>query len=129
MVDHQNPARTFYNGNVAFISDAAHTTTPDQGLGAGFAIEDVYVLSSLFAHIQEANQVGRCLKGYNAVRIDQGHKLEKTSREAGQLWNMSDPEAGADVERIQQNALTRWHWAWFEDLEAEVQQGLQLVES
>jgi 2-polyprenyl-6-methoxyphenol hydroxylase-like FAD-dependent oxidoreductase len=83
LFDHHILARTVHNGNTALIGDAAHATTPYQGLGAGFAIEDAYVLASLFAHVQRSessDDIESCLKAYNNVRIDRGHRLVETSR-------------------------------------------------
>ena len=37
----------WYLGRVVLVGDAAHTTTPHLGQGAGMAIEDVVVLSEL----------------------------------------------------------------------------------
>ena len=107
--------------------DAAHATTPHQGSGAGFAIEDAYILSSLLGHTTP-DKLEACLEAYNAVRRERGLKLVTTSREAGKLWDMEDPVAGADTEKIVENASKRMDWIWNEDLEAEIQQGLRHME-
>ena len=125
MFEHAIPAKTFVNGYVAIIGDAAHATTP--GNGAGFAIEDAYVLSSLLAHVQQPDQIPACLKAFDAVRKERGHDLVKTSKHAGMLWNMRAPNIGDDLEKIKENIMTRFEWIWAVDHEADIQRGLKLM--
>lgn len=92
------------------IGDAAHATTPYQGNGAGFAIEDAYVLSVLLAFVKNTDQIISCFEAFDRFRRERDLKLVRTSREAGALWNMMDPQAGDDLKKIEKNILARFDW-------------------
>jgi salicylate hydroxylase len=51
------PASTYYKGRAALLGDAAHTTTPNQGAGAGMAIEDAYILGALLGGSNSADEI------------------------------------------------------------------------
>ncbi|KAJ4382140.1 hypothetical protein N0V86_002469 [Didymella sp. IMI 355093] len=58
----------YYKGNVCLLGDSAHATTPHLGAGAGMAMEDAYLLSSLIASVGEISQIGNAFRAYDAVR-------------------------------------------------------------
>ncbi|KAI7782605.1 hypothetical protein LA080_013093 [Diaporthe eres] len=62
------PARTYVSSPIAVMGDAAHATTPWQGSGAGMAIEDSLVLSTLLGRAETAAQASLALEVYDQVR-------------------------------------------------------------
>jgi len=86
------PARTYYKGNVAVLGDAARASGPHQGSGAGMAIEDAYVLSTLMGHVEHVDQIEKAFKSYDAVRRERTQKLVTTTREASHIWELEHPD-------------------------------------
>lgn len=122
------PARTYYKGRVAVMGDAAHAAGPHQGSGAGMAIEDAYVLSTLLGHVEHADEVERAFNAYDTIRRERTQKLVATTREASHLWELEHPDHGEDFESISRNINERMLWIWNEDLEAEVEKGLEVMQ-
>lgn len=121
-------ARTYYKGKVAIIGDAAHATTPHQGSGAGMAIEDAYVMSSLLGNVTTADQVEACFKAFDLVRRERTQKLVTTSREAGEMWELEYKDVGEDFEMFKHNVNKRMDWIWNEDLDAEITEGIEMLQ-
>jgi len=117
------PTRTYFKGRVCLMGDAAHASTPFQGSGAGMAIEDAYVLSSLLGSIRGKEEIEGAFRGFDAVRRERTQRLVRTSREAAHLWEFELEGVGEDYEKIRENMMTRMHWVWNEDLEKEVKEG------
>ncbi len=57
----------WFRGNVIIIGDAAHSTTPHLGQGAGMAIEDSVVLAE---ELDKADTVSAAFKSFQARRFD-----------------------------------------------------------
>ncbi|GHF45281.1 2-polyprenyl-6-methoxyphenol hydroxylase-like FAD-dependent oxidoreductase [Deinococcus metalli] len=66
----------WYAGRVVLVGDAAHTTTPHLGQGAGMAIEDVVVLSELLGGGQPVKDV---LPAFFARRYERTKYIQDTS--------------------------------------------------
>ncbi|KAH8746953.1 hypothetical protein F5883DRAFT_609405 [Diaporthe sp. PMI_573] len=81
------PARIYVLGIVAILGNAAHATTPWQGLGVGMAIEDSLILSTLLS----------------SVTI-----IIKSSRGTGIMRTGLDKDVGLDLVKFQQRLLSRW---------------------
>ena len=64
---HTLPADTFCQGRVALLGDAAHASSPHQGAGAGMAMEDAYVLSSLMREVHKPSDIETAFKAYDHV--------------------------------------------------------------
>lgn len=54
LFDHP-PAKTYYKGRMCLSGDAAHASAPHQGAGAGMALEDAYIMSSLLSAVQTSS--------------------------------------------------------------------------
>ena len=121
------PAETYCKGRVCIIGDAAHASTPHQGSGAGMAIEDAYVLSSLLSQFEHAQQIEAAFKAYDTVRRERTQKLVATSREASHLWELELEGIEDDITKFKENVDRRMHWIWNEDLKAEVEHGKILM--
>jgi len=125
---HHKPARTFYQTKprICLIGDAAHATTPHQGVGAGMCIEDSYVLSELLGKISSADELEKAFHAYQEVRRPRVKRLIESSQEAGWLWDLEGPE-GNDFEAFERNATTRLHWIWSHDVRTDVERAQEMM--
>ncbi|KAI9791591.1 MAG: hypothetical protein M1816_003677 [Peltula sp. TS41687] len=116
LFDHR-PAPTYYKGRVAILGDAAHTSTPHQGAGAGQALEDAFILSTVLADekVMSTSDVPAALHAYDAIRRPRSQKVVSTSRTAGETYAFRGP-AGNDLEKVREELLTRYSWIWDEDM-------------
>ena len=130
------PADTYCKGRVCIMGDAAHASTPFQGSGAGMAIEDAYVLSSLLDNTARSDEVDttnrtdgpeRAFKAFDAVRRERTQRLVRTSREAGHLFQFELEGVGDDYEKLRDNMMKRMQWVWSENLEEEVKEGRKIM--
>lgn len=126
------PARTYFRNRTCLCGDAAHASTPHQGAGAGMALEDAYVLSSLLGAIVERpspddDDVVHAFRAYDRVRRPRTQRLVSTSREAGKLYDLEGEGVGGDKERLREDLRARMGWIWDEDLEAEVDVAMGLL--
>ncbi|EHK97606.1 putative Salicylate hydroxylase [Glarea lozoyensis 74030] len=127
LFDHQ-PARTYCQGRVAILGDAAHASTPHQGAGAGQAIEDALILGRLLGDVQTqgASDIPAAFRAYDAVRRPRSQKVVTTSRAAGLTYAFQGPDGG-DVAGIQEELLQRFQWIWEEDMESQLAQATTML--
>jgi salicylate hydroxylase len=113
----------------------AHAMTPFQGQGAGQAIEDACVLSTLLAralspsskHVSARNildRVSRALRVYDSVRRPIALDVLQRSRRNGRLFTYAYPPAGASEHsmgeymlmmspaEMQDRVIKNWQWSW-----------------
>jgi 2-polyprenyl-6-methoxyphenol hydroxylase-like FAD-dependent oxidoreductase len=83
----------WYRGRVLLVGDAAHTTTPHLGQGAGMAIEDAVVLGELIASGAEVSNV---LERFMARRYERCKFVVEGSIQIGD-WEM---QKVPDVDRF-----------------------------
>jgi salicylate hydroxylase len=119
LFDH-SPAPVFCNGRLCLLGDAAHATTPHQGAGAGQAIEDALVLSSLLGQVNSAADLQDAFKAYDAVRRPRSQRVVTTSREASHLYELENESIGYDLDKARKELEVRCKWIWDEDLSAQV---------
>ena len=117
LFDHK-PAPTYFNGRVAILGDAAHASTPHQGAGAGMALEDAFILSTLLAdeRTRSGSDISAAFKAYDAIRRPRSQRVVTTSRAAGEMYAFRGP-AGGDLAKIRVDLLTRQQWIWDEDMD------------
>lgn len=108
------PASTYYSTEplMCLVGDAAHASTPHQGSGAGMCVEDAFILSQVLSKCQTKDDLKTAFKAYDAVRRPRTQMVVKTSREAGQLWDLEGEGVGDDLEALERNATTRMSWIW-----------------
>ncbi|KAL2005170.1 hypothetical protein VTN00DRAFT_3020 [Thermoascus crustaceus] len=119
LFDHP-PASTYTQGQVCLLGDAAHATTPHQGAGAGMAVEDALVLSTLLGMAQTRHDVRLAFSVYDEVRRPRTQRLVSTSRQAGRLYDMELEGVGDSVDEIRENVSRRMEWIWGLDVEGHV---------
>ncbi|MCO8169431.1 salicylate 1-monooxygenase [Pseudomonas sp. 21LCFQ02] len=113
----------YVHGRVALIGDAAHAMLPHQGAGAGQGLEDAWLLARLLGDPQLLDaEVPLMLAAYDAVRRPRACQVQRTSRQAGELYELRDPATAADQARLGQTLAQRFDWLWNHDLAADLQQ-------
>ncbi|MGR4070121.1 salicylate 1-monooxygenase [Billgrantia sp. C5P2] len=119
---HELPQLPRYHcGRVLIVGDAAHAMVPHQGAGAGQALEDAYVLASLLTDQACTRQnVQQVLAAFEAVRHERTCKVQRTSHQAGDLYEYSAPGIGDDEARLAADLETRFDWLWNHDLRDDV---------
>lgn len=125
LFDHA-PAETYTKGLICLLGDSAHASTPHQGAGAGMAIEDALVMSRVLAMVDEASDIPKAFRAYDAVRRPRSQKLVTTSREGGMLYEKQLEGVGDDIPLIQKHLEERMKWIWNVDLEAHVEEAQKL---
>lgn len=103
----------YQRDRVLIVGDAAHAMVPHQGAGAGQALEDAYVLASLLSdEACNRENVQKTLAAFEAVRHERTCKVQRTSHEAGDVYEYSAPNIGDNEERLVAELETRFDWLW-----------------
>ncbi|KAI1868447.1 uncharacterized protein JN550_006363 [Neoarthrinium moseri] len=99
MWDHKStPA--YARGRACIVGDAAHTTTPWQGAGAGLAIEDALVLGHLLSNISSPQEIEDAFKAFDQVRRPRCQAVIDSGRATGRLFCGQDPDVGLSAEKM-----------------------------
>ena len=122
------PIPHLWQGNICLLGDAAHASTPHQGSGAGMALEDAYVLSSLLSHVRGAEELEFAFEAYDRIRRPRDMKLVESSGACGEVYEFLGPETGDDVQKIAENLSRRYDWIWEEDIAGEFIRALEIFE-
>ena len=120
------PAPTYCRNRVALVGAAAHASTPHQGSGAGMAVEDAYILSSLLGAARTDADLPDVFAVYDELRRVRSQKLVATSNEAGLQWELEHPAVSDDEDSFRRLLHSRLRWIWNHDLTAELAYGKQL---
>lgn len=89
----RDPMKTWSEGRVTLLGDAAHPMLPFLSQGAAMAIEDAYVLAAaLDAHGQD---VASALRDYEAERLPRTSRVQLEARERGRTYHLPSPLAQA----------------------------------
>lgn len=119
---------SYVHGRLALIGDAAHAMLPHQGAGAGQGLEDAYFLARLLADPSITSaQLPALLDRYDAIRRPRACRVQRTSWEAGELYELRDRVVGSDDARLGATLATRFDWIWNHDLDAEVAQAREAI--
>ncbi|TLD14520.1 hypothetical protein PspLS_11181 [Pyricularia sp. CBS 133598] len=141
----ENPAPSYFKGQVCLAGDAAHATGPHLGAGAGVGIEDALLLSTLLERIDQAvktsgkgdddydddeknkrDMVTRALEIYDGLRRERTQWLVVATREAVDMIQWSQGEAvGRDGEAFGREIGKRFHRVWDYDLDGMLKEGLE----
>lgn len=121
------PAKTYYKGRTCLSGDAAHASTPHQGAGAGMALEDAFIMSSLLGAVEEDGQIEKAFTAFDKVRRPRTQKLVKTSRECGQVYESEGPGIGDNPDAFRENLSTRYQWIWEHKLENDLEEAMRVL--
>ncbi|MGB3541838.1 FAD-dependent monooxygenase, partial [Rubrivirga sp.] len=80
------PAKRLTSGRVVLVGDAAHGMTPDLGQGGAQGLEDA---AALARHLDLEDDVVRALAGYERERRRRAAWIQRQSRFAGRLGQLS----------------------------------------
>ena len=112
----------YVHGRVALIGDAAHAMLPHQGAGAGQGLEDAYFLAQLLSDTSLGQRgIPGLLLAYETIRKPRARAVQRTSREAGDLYEFRAEEAGDERGALKQLLESRFDWIWNHDLDSDVQ--------
>ncbi|TVY81767.1 6-methylsalicylic acid decarboxylase atA [Lachnellula suecica] len=130
LFDHP-PASTYARGNLCLVGDAAHATTPHSGAGAGFAIEDVHLLSGLLTSefVKEKGDLEGVFRAYDEVRRPRSQELVVRSRRNGMRLDFQNPDGEGElsVEQYMRGVEENMKWVWEIDLNAMLEEARALV--
>jgi salicylate hydroxylase len=108
MYDH--PAPTYARGLACVAGDAAHASSPHQGVGACMGVEDALVLSEVLDTAQASlgntsnkasrrSIIERALQAFSSSRIERSQWLVRSSREMGEMYQWRYGPTGRDTQR------------------------------
>ncbi|MGJ7462801.1 salicylate 1-monooxygenase [Halomonas sp. MA07-2] len=118
----------YHRDRVLIVGDAAHALVPHQGAGAGQALEDAYVLASLLTdEACDRGNADRVLGAFEAARHARTCKVQRTSHEAGDVYEFAAAGIGDDEARLIENLETRFDWLWNHDPHSDVQAARQVL--
>lgn len=113
----------YVHGRAALLGDAAHAMLPHQGAGAGQGLEDAWLLRELLIDPQvDRGNLERVLQAYEHWRLPRACRTQRTSWEAGELYEYRDRIVGADEARLGQTLAQRYDWLWQHDLLSDVRE-------
>jgi salicylate hydroxylase len=79
------------------------------------------LLARLLADPQvDAGNVKRVLEAYDQVRRPRACRVQRTSWEAGELYELRDPEVGDDQPLLSSTLANRFDWLWNHDMETDL---------
>ncbi|KAH8770436.1 hypothetical protein F5882DRAFT_521157 [Hyaloscypha sp. PMI_1271] len=114
----------YEDGQVVLVGDSAHAMLPYQGAGAGQAIEDGYILSRAMQDFFKSSvDIIDWLHLYQEVRLPRAQKVQETTREAGDIYEMQSPDMrGVTFDDcmplVKARIESRMKWIWMEDIDA-----------
>ncbi|KAF2462859.1 mannitol 1-phosphate dehydrogenase [Lindgomyces ingoldianus] len=117
----------YYKGKICLLGDSAHATTPHLGAGAGMAMEDAFILSSLIASVKSSEGIESAFRAFDSVRRPRTQQLIKNSRIAGLATDFMMPGVEDDTDRMKDHFKAWYKWLWHEDLEAQLQLAKNLL--
>lgn len=129
---------TYLGGKVALAGDACHAMLPHQSAGGGQAIEDGYILgkvlegylSQSLKREGKARSLEQWMKVYQDVRLPRAQKIQRSSRETGEFYEMSSPEMKDKpydecCQILHQKMQNRMNAIWTEDVDDAYDRTLQ----
>lgn len=113
----------YVHGRVGLIGDAAHAMLPHQGAGAGQGLEDAWLLARLLADPQVLDsQPQAVLAAYDFIRRPRACRVQRSSWEAGELYELRDPAVADDEQLLSKTLAERFDWLWNHDMQSDLQE-------
>ncbi|KAL5115076.1 hypothetical protein ACEQ8H_007051 [Pleosporales sp. CAS-2024a] len=123
---HSSP---YYKNKICLVGDAAHATVPHLGAGAGMAMEDAYVLSSLIAAAGSVAHIHKVFKAYDDVRRSRSQECVRRSLKAAIDYDFMGKGVGDDVDKLRMEFEDSFRWLWGADLVAVVERQNFLIKN
>lgn len=89
----RDPMKTWSQGRVTLLGDAAHPMLPFLSQGAAMAIEDAYVLAKAIDALPD--RLDQALAQYEAERLPRTSRVQLEARERGKTYHLSSKEEQA----------------------------------
>ncbi|KAF8624142.1 hypothetical protein AX17_007205 [Amanita inopinata Kibby_2008] len=134
------PMDSFVQSRVVLAGDAAHAMLPHQGSGAGQAVEDAYILSSLLGHPKTTREtLEHALQVYDQVRRPFALEVQRKSRLAGRYFTFHPEVTNLDMDEGEEQSRDKlldlaekftknWEWAWTTHIEDSLEDALRMLE-
>lgn len=122
----QHPCPFYAKGLVCIVGDAAHASSPHHGAVAGVGIEDsLCLVTAIEAAFREhlgmgdisAGEAFSAAFGAYKVRRERSQWLIQSSREMSEMYEMTYPDTGQDMEKCLKEIERRSHNIWYFDYE------------
>lgn len=123
----QHPCPFYAKGPVCIVGDAAHASSPQHGARSGVGIEDsLCLVAAIEAAFREHVQMGDISAGeatsaafgaYDKVRRERSQWLVQSSSEVWEIYEMTYPDTGRDMEKCLKEIERRSHKTWYFDYE------------
>ncbi|KAL0955627.1 hypothetical protein HGRIS_001860 [Hohenbuehelia grisea] len=142
------PLEAYVSRRVALLGDSAHAMTPNQGAGAGQAIEDAYILASLITAPGPTTQlsapvIAQILETYDSIRRPAATRVQAASRAQGLVYDFNSPGfEGVDLvaegdertspERLKalaEELIEKWKWLWTSSAEVDCERAVAELQS
>lgn len=126
MADHPMPY--YAKGQICLAGDAAHAAAPHHGAGAGMGVEDalalVVAIETALALVPaqtpslrsaQRNALKVAFKAFESGRMERSQWLVQSSRTACEIYQLTFPGTGQDMEKVEHVMRTRSHKIWYFD--------------
>ncbi|KAL4259536.1 FAD/NAD(P)-binding domain superfamily protein [Pleurotus pulmonarius] len=131
-IHYVRPLSSYVTSRVALLGDAAHAMTPHQGSGAGQAIEDAFLLSSLLGSSYTTRATAsEALRIYDNIRRPFSQDVARRSRLNGRYLTFAGLEAERchddeelEITKLGEMIARNWEWAWVSSLDDAVDHAL-----
>jgi len=121
----REPLRTWTNGRLTLLGDAAHPMLPHAGQGANQAIEDGVAVAAILAQADRAS-VPQALRVYEAVRRERTAGVQRMSRSNGARYEASSDLDARDRQMSDHESASR-AWIWNYDAQAEAEAAMAAI--
>ncbi|KAF8624147.1 hypothetical protein AX17_007210 [Amanita inopinata Kibby_2008] len=134
------PMDSYVHGRVVLAGDAAHAMLPHQGSGAGQAIEDAYMLSSLLGNPKTTRKtLDHAIQVYDDTRKPFANGIYRKSRLAGHYMMLhpdvidfpedEEPEVTMkNLAELGDNITENWSWSWRTRIDSSVDDAVKMLE-
>lgn len=119
----------YFRNRICLLGDAAHANTPHLGAGAGMAIEDAYILSSLLASARSSKDLEKCFQAYDALRRPRTQKVVRNSRDAGVCTELLKVSVMDEFFKLAADIDQRYRFVWNEDIEKQLEEAVRILKS
>jgi len=137
-IHRSKPLNSYVSGRVAILGDAAHAMEPHQGMGAGQAIEDAYLLATLLGQWHTTiSSVPNALKVYDTIRQPFTNDVARRSQSTGNqfmflgdtsdLDNCEDDELRGKLHHLGNAITNNWEWAWLTTIDESVKEAIRML--
>lgn len=122
------PAHTYTSDPLCVVGDAAHATTPWQGLGGGISVEDSFILSPLLGHAKTTKDTVNALKAYDEVRRPRTQRIVESSRVTGEIMTGRGGETKMSLDQVKEKLLHRWDFIFGIELEKHRDEAISIMD-